>query len=402
MRKLTKRVIDAAKPADKRFAINDSEIPGFKVYVHPSDRKSFHLRYRVGGGAGGTIREPKIGEMGQITLEQARDIAADWSAIVRQGGDPSADRNAIRTAPKMVDLFERYLSDHARSHKKASSVANDERLIEKRLLPSLGRKKVQAVMRADVADLHHALAETPYEANRVLSLLSKALNLAEVWGWRPDGTNPCRHVKKFSEKKRKRFLSQVELARLGDALRSAESGELGPVSVSAVAAIRLLVLTGARKGEILGLRWTWINWEAARIDLPDSKTGEKAIHLPPAALSILQGLTQIDGNPHVLAGGKRGAALVNLKDPWGLIRKAADLEDVRIHDLRHSFASVGAAGGMSLPVIGALLGHTQAATTQRYAHLSDDPLRAAADQIGGKIADAMNQTQGQNETGKAG
>jgi integrase len=295
----------------------------------------------------------------------------------------------------MTSLFERYLEDHARPHKKASSIRDDEGLIRQMLRPAFGRRKVKELTRADVDAFHKSLKKTPYRANRALALLSKALNLAEVWGWRPDGSNPCRHVKKYREEKRERFLSQQELARLGLALAAAGRSEVTsprgtPISPYAVAAIRLLIFTGGRRGEILGLRWEHVNFEAGRLELPDSKTGAKFIYLAPAALQLLQELPHQDGNPHVIVGGKLGSALVNLKDPWDAIRKAADLDDLRIHDLRHSFASVGAAGGMSLPIIGALLGHKEIATTARYAHLSDDPLRSAANTIGNKIADALD------------
>ena len=229
-------------------------------------------------------------------------------------------------------------------------------------------------------------------------------NLAEVWDMRPDGSNPCRHVRKYAETQRKRFLSSAELARLGEALRLAErdgfldlparegvrdKATRAPVSAEAVAAIRLLVLTGARKSEILTLRWAWIDFAGRRAHLPDSKTGDKSIVLSPPALAVLADLARSDDNPHVIRGAKPGAHLVNLKDPWLAVREAAGLDDVRIHDLRHSYASVGAAGGASLPIIGALLGHTQAQTTQRYAHLSDDPLQAAAAVISNKIAASM-------------
>lgn len=387
--KLTKRTVDAAQPEAARYAIHDSEISGFKVYVSTKGQKAFYLRYRVGGGRGATIREPKIGDHGALTVDAARQIATDWVAEVRAGGDPGADRQKRREAPRMNELFDRYLEEHARVHKKASSARHDEGNTRKYLRPSLGSKKVAELTRDDVAALHGRLSETPYQANRVLALLSKAMNFAEVWGWRPEGTNPCRHVKKFPEAKRKRFLSPMELGALGEGLRRAEAGELGAMMPSAVAAIRLLILTGARSSEIVGLRWDWIDFDAGRASLPDSKTGEKIITLPPAALEVLAAIPRVESNPHVIVGAKPGASLVNLKRPWSVIREAAGLSDLRIHDLRHSFASVGAAGGMSLPIIGALLGHSQAATTQRYAHLSDDPLQTAAAQISGQVAAAM-------------
>ena len=402
--KLTQSVVDRALPEAAAYVLTDTVLPGFWLKVAPSGTKTYRLRYRVGGGRGSTVREPKIGDASALKCEKARAIAAEWHAEVVKGGDPSGERAAKRDAPTMAHLFERFIAEHADKTKKASSAANDRRLIEKKLAPALGRRKVAEVTRAEIAKLHNGMSETPYEANRALALLSKAFNLAELWGLRPDGSNPCRHVKKFAETKRKRFLAPTELARLGEALRVAErdgsvslpakagvreAEERAPVSRWVVAAIRLLVLTGARKSEILELRWDWIDMATGRASLPDSKTGEKTIILPPPALAVLAGLPRAAGNPHVIQGGKPGAHLVNLKDPWLAIREAAGLNDVRIHDLRHSFASVGAAGGASLPIIGALLGHTQPQTTQRYAHLADDPLQAAARQIGERIAAAM-------------
>jgi integrase len=282
-------------------------------------------------------------------------------------------------------------------------VVDDERQIRQNLLPAFGKMKIAEVARVQVIDFHSAGAEKPYAANRALALLSKAFNLAELWGWREDGTNPCRHVRKYAEIKRRRFLSPLELASLGEVLTQAEmaggltlpaSGaranpKIAPIRPPVIAAIRLLILTGARCGEIQTLRWDWVDLEGGRLNLPDSKTGEKTVPLGAAALAVLRAIPRIHGNPHVIVGGKVGAALVNLKDPWSVIREAAGIEDVRIHDLRHSFASVGAASGLSLPIIGAILGHTQASTTQRYAHLSNDPLRAAATQIGDQIMAAM-------------
>jgi integrase len=398
-------VVDAARPEAARYALSDTDIPGFRLLVWPSGRRGFYFRYRVGGGRAATVREPKIGEAPAMKAEAARAIASDWAAEVRLGGDPSGKRQSDREAPTMAVLFDRYLSDHARPNKKASSLAEDERLIRDCLKPGFARRKVAEVKRAEVDKFHKNLSGKPYLANRALALLSKAFNLAEMWGWRPDASNPCRHVKKFAETKRRRFLSPKELARLGEVLRIAErdgalvlppregmcekTERVAISPPSAVAAIRLLALTGARKGEILGLQWAWVDALSGRAHLPDSKSGEKTLVLPPAALAVLASLQRVDGNPYVIAGGKPGAALVNLKDPWLVIREAASLDDVRIHDLRHSFASVGAAGGASLPIIGALLGHSQPSTTARYAHLADDPLQAAAADIGAKIWAAL-------------
>lgn len=402
--RLTKRTIDAAKPDAQRYAIHDSELSGFKLIVHPTGKKAFHLRYRVGGGRGATIREPKIGDMGTLTPDQARTIARQWLAEVRLGGDPAGERQAKRQAPRMSELFDRYLTEHARRHKKPASADGDAQQIRDHLLPALGRIKVAELTRDQVARVHQGMSDMPYAANRALALLSKAMNLAELWGWRPEGANPCRNVRKFSETARKRFLSPSELGALGAVLAQAETEgaitlpardgvrdkpKRTPISPYAVAAIRLLILTGARSGEILSLRWAWVDLDGGRLNLPDSKTGQKSIPLGVAALDVLRALPRVEGNPHVIVGGKPGAALVNLKDPWGALREMAGIEGVRIHDLRHSFASVAAAGGLSLPIIGAILGHSQSSTTQRYAHLADDPLRAAATRIGEDILAAM-------------
>lgn len=395
--RITKRAVDAATPEESAFIIWDTEVPGFGLKVNPKGRKVYLYKYRVGGGRSGTMRKPTIAVHGEMTPDQAREIARDWAAAVRRGGDPSGERQAKRAAPLMVELFDRYLSDHARPNKKASSIAEDGRLLRIYLRPHFDRMKIGEVTREEVDRFHKGLSHVPYRANRCIALLSKAFNLAEVWNWRPDASNPCRHVKKFAELKRKRYLSEAETARLGKALVVAERGELTteggkpvPVSPYAVAAIRLLIFTGARRGEILGLKWDWVNFDAARLDLPDSKTGAKSVYLSRPAIEILRTLPRVDGNSHVIVGGKPGAPLVNLKDPWIAIRTAAGLAGVRLHDLRHSFASFAVSGGMSLPVLGALLGHRDTTTTDRYAHLADDPLRSAVGVIGQRIDNVMN------------
>lgn len=234
------------------------------------------------------------------------------------------------------------------------------------------------------AGLHHSLRSTPYEANRLLALTSKMFGLAERWGLRADGSNPAKNIDRYREDKRERYLSSVEVGRLWSVLNSDDA--TGKVSSSAIAAIKLLILTGRRLNEVLGLKWCWIDFEAKTLRLPDSKNGALLVSLADAAVTILTDLrANARDDVYVVAGQRKGKPLVNLQKPWRTVRGLAGLDDVRIHDLRHTFASVGAGLGMSLPLLGRLLGHTQAATTNRYAHLAQDPVRVAADAIGAEL-----------------
>ena len=387
--KLTKRSVEALEPQDKTYAVRDTELGGFSLRVYSNGKRAFYYRYRIGGGRGAPIREPKIGDFGPLTVDQARGIAKDWAAEVRRGGDPMADRQAEREAPRMSALFDRYLTEHARKRKKASSLRNDQRMIEKRLNPHFGTMRVKHVTRQKIRAYHTSLEETPYEANRQLALLSKVFTFAaDELEWIERADHPAKGVQRFKETKRRRYLSQAEMVRLGEALRKAEAGELErAISPYTVAMLRLVVLTGARHSEILKLRWGEVNLERGCLELNDSKTGAKEVFLPPAARQLLAGLPREPDNPHVIVGKKPGSHMVNVKDSWAVIQRAADLADVRIHDLRHTFASLGARAGMSLPLIGALLGHRSPQTTARYAHLADDPLLDAAETIGTGIPD---------------
>jgi integrase len=385
--KITKRTVDALRPAadGRELVLWDTELAGFGVRMQRGGAKTYILKYRAGKGRTAPLRKLTIGRHGSPwTPDQARAEAKRLLGLVAHSKDPAGARAAAKAAPTVADLAHRFLAEHAEAKRKASTAAEYRRLLDKIVLPALGKRKVAEVTRAEVTNLHHANRATTYQANRVLAVLSKMFNLGERWGLRPDGSNPCRHVEKFAERKRERMLSPAELARLGDALASYKG------SPHAAAAIKLLVLTGARLGEVLGLRWEWIDFERAEARLPDSKTGAKTIHLPPPALAVLAELPWVEGNPHVIVGGVAGAAMVNLEKPWRAIRKAAGLEDVRLHDLRHAFASIAASSGMGLPIIGKMLGHTQAQTTQRYAHLAADPVKAAAASVAGKIAAAMS------------
>jgi len=287
--------------------------------------------------------------------------------------------------------------------------------LEKHVYPAIKSRRIVDVRRSDMAKLHSAMEATPSAANRVLAVVSS------VWNWAARReevsatANPCLRIERYAENARERFLTSEELARLGDALRLAETtglewavdetkpkanrapkpeSRLRTLDPFAVAAIRLLILTGARLREILDARWQHVDLERGVIFLPDSKTGKKPVYLSAAAQVVLAGLSRIEGNPHIIAGAKSGQPRADLKKPWAAVTKAAGLGGVRLHDLRHSFASFGAGASLGLPIIGKLLGHSQAATTQRYAHLDADPMRRAVDTIGATIAAAMDRNKG--------
>ena len=385
MPKLTKRIVDAAKPTSDREVFRwDAELRGFGLRVKPTGVKSYIIQYRTRTGIS---RRMTIGQHGVLTAEEARREAKVQLGRAAKGDDPAADKANARDGLSFATFTERYLSDHAATKKKPSSVRMDRINLNKHILPILGRRRLDTIGRADVVRLHHSMRDAPGAANRCLALLSKMMNLAERWGERPDGSNPCRHVEKYREHKRDRFLSADELARLGAACLRCEKDE--KLGLSFLELVRLLIFTGARLSEILKAQWDWVDFKSGVIHLPDNKTGAKTIMLPAPALDVLARLARVDGNPYIITGeGNR--YLVSVWKPWAVLRALAGLKDVRLHDLRHSFASVGAAGGMSLNVIGGLLGHRQTQTTSRYAHLAADPLKTAANQIAAAIAATMN------------
>jgi integrase len=383
--KITKRTVDAVQANGADQFLWDSDLKGFGLKVTAAGNKVYILQYRK-GGRGTPTKRVTIGRHGALTPEQARKEAARLAGAIANGADPAALRAAQKAAPTVAALAERFLTEHVATKTKARTATEYRRLIEAIIVPAVGPKQVRDVTRTDISRLHHDHRATPYAANRALAVMSKMFAMAEKWGERPDGSNPCRHVEKYPERKRERMLFADEFSRLADALK------ITGRSPYVVAAIKMLVFTGARLSEILNLKWEWIDFDRGEARLPDSKTGAKTLHFPAPALAVLTDLPRVEGNPFVIVGNVAGARLVNLEKPWRTIRKAAGLNDVRLHDLRHAFASVAASSGMGLPIIGKMLGHTQAATTHRYAHLASDPVKAAAATVANKIADAMGRT----------
>ncbi len=406
--RITKRAVDTLQcPMERdRDFLWDDALAGFGVAAFPTGRKVYVAQYRQSGRS----RRANIGEHGRLTPDEARSLAKKLLGDVESGADPIEARREARAVRIFGEVAEDFMRQHVAAKRKCRTEASYREVLEKHIYPAIKSRRIIEVRRADMAKLHSAMKPTPSAANRALALVSS------IWNWAARreevgaGANPCLGIERYAENSRERFLTSEEFARLGDALRLAETtglewavdemkpkanrapkpeSRLRTLDPFAVAAIRLLILTGAHLREILHAQWRHVDFERGILLLPDSKTGKKPVYLSAAALFILSALPRIDGNPHVIAGAKDGAPRVDLKKPWAAVTSAADLEGVRLHDLRHSFASIGAGASMGLPIIGKLLGHSQPSTTARYAHLDADPMRRAVDAIGATISAAM-------------
>jgi integrase len=388
------------KPGSGDFYVFDTELIGFAVRTRATGGKSYIVQYKAGSGRKARTRRVTLGVVGKMTPEQARKAAKGVLGSVAHGEDPAADKASERHALPLAEVIAAYIKSHIEAKRKASTAAWVKDSLQRIVAPAFGSMKPDKLTRQDVTRLHSSMSDRPVQANRSLAILGGLYSWAGKNGYVAEGYNPARGIEKFPERSRERFLSGDELGRLGDALRMAETDGL-PWTIDeskpgakhapkaehrrtkldpyAVAAIRLLILTGARLREILHAKWEYVDFQRGVIFLPDSKTGRKPVYLSAAALSILAGLPRLEGNPFVIPGEKAGQPRVDLKKPWGAVTKAAGLNGVRIHDLRHSFASVGAGASLGLPIIGKLLGHSQPSTTARYAHLDADPMRRAVD-----------------------
>ena len=383
--RISKRIVDATPPSEKDVYVWDSELKGFGLKVSPAGRKTYIVQYRIGGRKGRT-RRFTIGKHGTLTAEQARKAAKEALGQVSLGKDPASERDKIRGGYLTSDLLDKFDAEHIEVKLKPKTQEDYRRNITIHIKPKIGHMLIHQVTREDMMKLHHAMRETPYAANRNISILSKFFNWCEKYGYRDEGKNPCRFVDKYKEKKRERFLSSEEQERFFIALEKAKRENI--ISHYAIYAIQLLVLTSARLGEIINLKWDYINWERGTIDLPDSKVGTRPIYLNQPARDILSEITKQTDNPYVCCGAVPGRPIVNIQKSWRRIRTLAAIEDVRLNDLRHTFASVAVSNGVSLHIVGGLLGHTQPRTTARYAHLAADPLIEAAELIGRKLNQA--------------
>lgn len=405
--KITKRVVDAAQPGKRDSFIWDTEAKGFGLKVTPAGNKIYILQYRVGGN----LRRYTLGRHGSPwTPDEARTEATKLLGMVADGKDPAEAKIDASKDITVAALCDRYMAEapfiilpKKGRPKKASSLAIDRSNIERHIKPLLGRKRVCSLSRNDVERFQQDVAAGKTAADiktgprgrarvtggkgtaaRATALLGGIFTFAVKRSYRAD--NPVKGVDLFKSEPRTRFLTADEIARLGDALAEAKRDG---ASETVIAAIRLLILTGCRKSEILGLRWEWVDFEGGCLRLPESKAGAKVVPIGAPALELLATLPRIEGNPHVLPGEKGDGHLVGLPKAWTRIKKRAGLDDVRLHDLRHSFATVAVAGGDSLYLVGKVLGHRESRSTEVYAHAQQDPLRAVADRAASKIAAAM-------------
>jgi integrase len=363
--------------------------------------------YRAGAGRGARVRRYTIAAVGKITPEHARARAKAILGAVAHGHDPADLKTAERGTPTVAELADRFMADHVRAKRKAGTAEFYRDILDRLVKPAVGTTKADKLTRSQVGRLHSSLAQTPFQANRVLAVLGSMFGYASRAGVIADDTNPARGIEKFPEGRRERFLTGEELERLGTAIREAETAgvrwtvdeskanakhvpkmnRFTKIAPSAAAALRLLLFTGCRLREILHLRWQHVDIERGCLFLPDSKSGRKTIVLNAPALAVLNGLKRI--GPYALPGNDPELPRHDLKRPWDAVTNRAGLTGVRLHDLRHTYASFGAGGGLGLPIIGRLLGHTQASTTARYAHLDNDPLRRASEAIAEQLSAAL-------------
>ena len=428
-KKITKRAVDAFAPGERDQFLWDTETRGFGLKVTPAGNRIYIVQARLNGRP---VRYT-IGKHGAPwTPDKARGEAVRKLGEIADGVNPNEAKLIARQDMTISELCNIYVTEGCEK-KKASTIAVETGLIRRHIKILIGRKRVGILTRGDIerllTDVANGKTATDEKtgshgraivtggqgtANRTFDVLASMLTFAVNRGLRLD--NPARGIKKYKQVQRERYLSPKELANLGEALSNAESefhtaqkratsgrsqraGKKGErelpsgENLFAIAAIRLLMLTGCRKSEILSLRWEWVDAERACLRLPDSKTGAKVVPLGPPALKLIAELPRIVGNDHVIPSAVGDSHFVGLQKVWKRIRERAGIPDVRIHDLRHSFASFGAARGDSLYIIGKILGHKQSHSTQRYAHLADDPLRAAADAISSHIAAVMSGTE---------
>jgi integrase len=387
-KRITTQTVKALKaPPRGNHVVWDDQVTGFGARITATGAVAYVLRYVVNGQE----RRMTLGKHPDLSASAARDIAIGLRGEITSGHDPLGARRAGRAAPTVQQLSERYLTDHVASHNKPSTEVTFRRLVDNHIVPKLGKKRVADVTSDDVAKLHHGLRATPRQANQTLAVLSKMFSLAELWRMRRAGeVNPCRGIRRYPERRRDRFLNDAELKKLGETLSTLEASKT--ILPSVATAVRLLALTGCRLGEVLGLRWDDVDLEAGLLVLRDAKAGGRTHVLGAPATALLIDLNR--EGPWVIASPKpEGPMSVwTMEGSWRRIREAAKLDDVRLHDLRHTVGTFAGQAGANAFLVRDALGHRTLAMTGRYVSRDDDPLRLLADRVSGRIAAAMAAT----------
>lgn len=385
--KLTKRTVDQAVSQAVRTTIWDSELKGFGLVVQPSGVKTYTLVYRMGGRSTKPERYT-IGRHGDPwTPDEARGEARRLLLMVANGVNPRSSRAAKRATGKTVkELCDRFIAEHVEPKTRPRTAKEYRRLIETAVKPRLGSRAAADVTRADVSDLHHRMRGTPRQANLMLSVLSKMFNLAEVWGLRPDHSNPCRQIQRYEESRRTRFLTDAEIEGLGGAL-----DELALTSpVPAIAdSIRLLLLTGCRLGEILNLRPGDVRTADSALWISDPK-GEPRLH--PIGAVALAFIAELPRTGEWLFHGrdrKRPLSISTVEHAWRRIRGDIGLGDVRLHDMRHTVGTFAGQSQANAFLVRDKLGHKTLAMTGRYVSRDASPLRQLSDAIEGRVDAAL-------------
>ncbi len=377
--KLTKSAVDAALPQAQAVELRDTLVPGFLCKVTPAGRKVFMLQYRTNAGE---RRKPALGLYGELTVEQARSLAQEWLAEVRRGGDPSAAKAAARSAPTVKELCTKFMEDYSKQRNKPSTQRGYQAVIDRCIVPMLGRLKVQDVKRPDVATAMKKMAHKPAEANRAFSVMRKMFNLAEVWGHRPDGTNPCRHVPMYPNGKATHLISDEDMGKLFRRLEHIEAEGLENYVIPL--AIRLQFEFAARRSEICPLEWDWIDLEKRRVVWPDSKTGGISKPMSEEAYRLLSSAPRQDGCPYVLPSPNDPTRHMTHGEHyggWTRVLKAAGVPHVGTHGIRHRATTDIANSGVPTKVGMKLTGHKTVAMFMHYVHTEDKPVRDAAELV---------------------
>ncbi|MFK3818034.1 tyrosine-type recombinase/integrase [Pseudomonas sp. NPDC089407] len=377
--KITKSAVDAAQPQAQAIELRDTLVPGFLCKITPAGRKVFMLQYRTNAGE---RRKPALGLFGELTVEQARSLAQEWLAQVRRGGDPAADKAEARQAPSVEELCKKFMEDYSKKRNKPSTRVGYQGVIDRCIIPLLGRKKVHDVKRPDVAGLMEKLSYKQTEANKAFSILRKMFNMAEVWGYRPDGTNPCRHVPMFPAGKSTHLISDEDMGKLFRRLDTIEAEGLENYVIPL--AIRLQFEFAARRSEIVTLEWEWVDLEHRRVVWPDSKTGGMSKPMSEEAYRLLSTTPRREGNPYVLPSPRHPGQHLTTGEyygGWCRALKAAGATHVGTHGIRHRSATDIANSGIPVKVGMALTAHKTVVMFMRYVHTEDDPVREAAELV---------------------